>query len=125
MDIEKMYEEYTRLMEELGRTNLDDPNRPKLLDEAEQLGKLIAEYEKRDQDRLNANAQNDIREESVRVDLAKVKADRTRTWVDAATKLLSIGAGMFGVWYSYQKEEVDFTLPCRAAMDFAKNLFRR
>lgn len=124
MEIETLYAEYNRVLGELRKMKLDDPNRPELLDELEKIGKQIEGYERRDQDRLNNNARNDIAEESVRVDLAKVRSENQKTWVGAGTKALGIGAGIFGLWYSYHSENESFKLACKSALTWAKDLFR-
>lgn len=124
MDIDKLYEEYNRVIEELGKMKLDDPNRRSLLEESEMLSKQIGEYERRDQDRVNNNARNDIAEENVRVDYAKVKSENIKNGLGFGTKVLGIGAGVFGMWYSYHQENDNFKLACKSAWSFVKDLLR-
>lgn len=122
MDIEKTNEEYNRVLNDLARMMPDDPNYAKTLEAAETLAKIIGEYERRDLDRINSNVKNDISEDGLRVDMAKVKSDRTRAWLDFAKSVLGIGAAFGMGWLSYQKEEIEFTLPGRNVLDWAKRL---
>lgn len=124
MDIEKTYDEYNRVLNDLARMMPDDPNYTKTLEAAESLAKIIGDYERRDLDRINNNVRNDIQEEQLHVDMAKVKADKTRSWLGFGQSVLGLtGAVCMGV-LSYKKEMEDFVLPVRNALDWAKKLIR-
>lgn len=124
MDIEKIEREINRLSDELDRLDASDPVYRNVSENLERLTKILGEYEKRDQDRINNNVRNDINEESVRVDMAKVKTDRLREWLGLVKTGLSIGAGVGMGWIAYQGEIKEFKLPIRSLWDGAKSLIR-
>lgn len=111
MDIEQTRSEYNRLLNELARMMPDDQNYAKTLEAAESLAKIIGEYERRDLDRINNNIRNDIQEEGLRVDMAKVKSDRYRTTSELVKAGLSSGVAVGMGLLAYKKEAVDFVLP--------------
>lgn len=122
MDIEKTIGEYDRLLNELARMMPDDPKYKETLDAAEKLAKIIGEYERRDLERINNNVRNDINEENVRVDMAKVKSDRLRSWLDLAKAMVGVaGSGLLAA-IAYKGEMIDFKLPIRTLMDLGKGL---
>lgn len=124
MDIELIEKEIDRLSKELARLKPDDPNYAPVRTNLVELTKILGDYEKRDQDRINNNVRNDINEESVRVDMAKVKTDRLREWLGLVKTGLSIGAGLGMGWIAYQGEIKEFKLPIRSLWDGAKSLIR-
>jgi len=111
MDIEATREEYNRVLNELSRMMPDDPNYAKTLEAAESLAKIIGEYERRDLDRINSNIKNDISEEELRVDMAKVKADRLRSGTEVVKSVLSSAVAIGMGFLAYKNEAVDFKLP--------------
>lgn len=111
MDIEQTRTEYNRLLNELARMMPDDQNYAKTLEAAESLAKIIGEYERRDLDRIDRNIKNDIQEENLRVDMAKVKSDRYRTTSELVKAGLSSGVAIGMGLLAYKKEAVDFVLP--------------
>lgn len=111
MDIEQTREEYNRLLNELGRMMPDDPNYAKTLESAEKLARMIGEYERRDLDRINNNIRNDIQEEGLRVDQAKVKADRFRSVTELIKTAVSGGVAVGMGLLAYKNEAIDFNLP--------------
>lgn len=126
MNIEQTQAEYNRLLNELARMMPDDPNYQKTLESAEGLAKIIGEYERRDLDRINNNVRNDIQEESLQVDMAKVKADRMRSWFDLIRTTLGVGCSVGMGMLAYKNEAVDFHLPsARSVWDMAKSLIPR
>ena len=125
MDINKVYEEIDRLSAELSRLDASDPNYKPIRENLEGLYKMAADYEKRDQDRINNNIRNDISQDGVSVDMAKVKADRLRSWLDFAKTTLGIGASLGLAKIAYQGEIKDFILPIRSLWDMAKGLIPR
>ena len=83
---------------ELGKLNHDDPNRKKLLDEAETYFRIRNGYDSAEQKRLDAYAKNEIEERKIQVEEAKVQNDKRRTWVDfAKAGLFLIGGFCSGV----------------------------
>ena len=125
MDIEKMNEEVDRLRQELSRLEPADPNYRVISENLERMARVIGDVEKRDQDRLNNNARNDISEEGVRVDMAKVKTDRLREWLGVVKTGITTGAGLGMAWLAYKGEVKDFKLPIRGILDAAKSLIPR
>lgn len=111
MDIEKINREIDRLSDELNRLDAADPNYRSIRENLEGMYKMAADYEKRDQERINNNIKNDINADAVSVDMAKVKADRLRSWLGFATATLGTGAGLGLAKIAYQGEIKDFILP--------------
>lgn len=125
MDIEKTEIEYNRILNDLARMMPDDPKYKETLEAAEKLAKIIGEYERRDLERINNNVRNDINEENLRVDIAKVKTDRLREWLGLAKTGISVAASVGLGWIAYKGEIIDFKLPIRALWDGAKSLIPR
>ena len=122
MDIEKTREEYNRLLNDLARMMADDPNYAKTLEAAEKLARIIGEYERRDLDRINSNVKNDISEDELRVDMAKVKTDRLREWLGLVKTALGVGASVGMGLIAYKGDVIDFKLPIRNLWDLAKGV---
>ena len=111
MDIEATREEYNRVLNNLARMMPDDPNYAKTLEAATEIAKIIGEYERRDLDRINNNIRNDIQEEGLRVDIAKVKSDRLRSWTEVIKTAMSSAVAVSMGILAYKNEAVDFKLP--------------
>ena len=111
MDIEKTREEYNRVLEKLAGMMPDDEKYQETLKAAETLAKMIGEYERRDLDRINSNIKNDISEEELRVDMAKVKSDRLRSWTEVVKTFVSGGVAVGMGILAYKNEAIDFNLP--------------
>ena len=125
MDIEKVNREINRLSDELDRLDAGDPNYRTVSENLERLYKVVSDYEKRDQERINNNIKNDINADAVSVDMAKVKADKLRSWLDFGKTTLGIGASLGLAKIAYQGEIKDFILPIRSLWDMAKGLIPR
>lgn len=125
MDIEKVNREINRLSDELDRLDAGDPNYRTVSENLERLYRVVADYEKRDQERINNNIKNDINADAVSVDMAKVKADKLRSWLDFGKTALGIGASLGLAKIAYQGEIKDFILPIRSLWDMAKGLIPR
>lgn len=125
MDIEKVNREINRLSDELDRLDAGDPNYRTVSENLERLYRVVADYEKRDQERINNNIKNDINADAVSVDMAKVKADKLRSWLDFGKTTLGIGASLGLAKIAYQGEIKDFVLPIRSLWDMAKGLIPR
>ena len=125
MDIEKVNREINRLSDELDRLDAGDPNYRTVSENLERLYKVVSDYEKRDQERINNNIKNDINADAVSVDMAKVKADKLRSWLDFGKTTLGIGASLGLAMIAYQGEIKDFILPIRSLWDMAKGLIPR
>ena len=78
---------------ELGKLNYDDPNRKKILDEAEAYSRIRNAYDSAEQKRLDAYAKNEIEEHKLAVEEAKVGNDKRKTWVDFAKEVLFLVGG--------------------------------
>lgn len=122
MDIERTREEYNRLLEELARMMPDDPKYQETLKAAESLSKIIGEYERRDLERINSNIRNDISEEELRVNMAKVKSDRFRSWTEVLKSALGVGSSIGLGILAYHNDAIDFKLAVRSVWDMAKSL---
>lgn len=123
MDIEKVYEEIGRLAEELSRMSPTDENYRSISENMERLSRIISEYEKRDQDRVNNNVRNDIQEEQLKVDQEKIKADRARTIANVVCDAIKVLGAIYLGKSAYDGEMVKFTMPIRGLVDWCKNLF--
>lgn len=123
MDIEKVYEEVDRLTEELTRMNATDENYRYVRENIQGLSQVAGDYEKRDQDRMTNNARTDIQEEQLRVDMAKVKADKWRTAADFFKGMCCLAGSLYLGKSAYDGEMVKFVMPNRGLLDWCKNLF--
>ena len=93
------------VLERLGQTEHDDPNRKNLVNELTALSSIRVSYEQTEQTRLNNNARNDIDEEKLRIEQAKLENERDRNkaiWIQA---LLSFFAGTALTMKSYHMDE--------------------
>ena len=100
----------------------DDPMYRTIVENLDRLHKIIDAEERRDMERINNNIANEVKEDEVRVDMAKVKTDRLREWLGFGKTGLSVGASLGLGWLAYKGEVVDFKLVARNIWDVAKNL---
>ena len=93
------------LLEELGRCKFDDVKRSSIVKELDTIAKIRSNYESNEQTRLNNNRRNDIEEDKLKVEEAKLANDKLRTKVTVGQTIMfliaSIGAGVM----SYNMDE--------------------
>lgn len=95
---------------ELQRTPYNDPNRGKLLDEAELYYKVRNGYEQTEQNRLNNYVKNEIEDRKADAELKKAKNDRFRAKLGFGQALLFFFGGTisgvlgYGLDTWYQKD---------------------
>lgn len=86
--------------EELKKLSFDDQNRTKVLTEIKTLTELRSTIEENENKRLNNNAQNDIREQRLRIDDEKnqveLKRVKTERWKIVLYFLAGLGAPLGG-----------------------------
>ena len=93
------------VLERLGRMEQNDPERKSAVNELTALSSIRVSYEQTEQARLNNNARNDIDEERLKIEQAKLENDRERNkamWIQA---LLSFLAGTALTMKSYHMDE--------------------
>ena len=126
----ELYEEREReILEELGRREMTDTSRERLVKELDTIAKIKSTYEQNDQNRLNNYAKNEIEETRMEIEKAKVEVDKGKVVAGIITGLTSFfgGCGMF--WLSYHMDETqwafkdmkNFGMKC---VDGVKNLFK-
>ena len=111
MTIEVVQREHARVMEKLSVTDPLSAEYGTLLEREKELSKILFEFDKQDQDRLNNNARNDIQEEQLKIEKAKIKTG----WIGNVITIIGIGAqvgvSIFGMKYAYHQEGELFHLP--------------
>ena len=105
-----LYQEKERLIKELPRYDPTSSEYTSILARIAQIDEIIGNQEKRDRERNNDNIRNDIQEEQLKVDKAKVKADRFRTKVSLIGIGAQLAAYFFGMTYSYKQEGEKYSL---------------
>ncbi len=93
------------VLEQLGRTEHDDPNRKNLVNELTALSSIRVSYEQTEQTRLNNNARNDIDEEKLRIEQGKLENEKERNKALVAQSLLSLLVGIGLTMKSYHMDE--------------------
>lgn len=93
------------VLEQLGRTEHDDPNRKNLVNELTALSSIRVSYEQTEQNRLNNNARNDIDEEKLRIEQGKLENEKERNKTLMAQSLLSLFVGIGLTMKSYHMDE--------------------
>lgn len=93
------------VLEQLGRTEHDDPNRKNLVNELTALSSIRVSYEQTEQTRLNNNARNDIDEEKLRIEQGKLENEKERNKVLIGQSLLSLLVGVGLTMKSYHMDE--------------------
>lgn len=93
------------VLEQLGRTEHDDPNRKNLVNELTALSSIRVSYEQTEQTRLNNNARNDIDEEKLRIEQGKLENEKERNKTLMAQSLLSLLVGIGLTMKSYHMDE--------------------
>lgn len=93
---ELMEEREKEIYVELGKLKFDDPKRQKLMAEAKSLADIKNAYETTENNRLNNNARNDIEEQKLVIEEAKLRNDKRRIGVDIARIIVYTIAG-FGL----------------------------
>ena len=109
---------------ELTRMNFNDPNRGKVLGEAETYFKIRNGYDQTEQNRLNNYAKNETEDRKVDVEMKKAKNDRVRTRVDLIKAGLYFLMGIFGgfagyamdTWFQQDKRLQKFQQDCQNAV---------
>lgn len=125
MDIEALNAEFNRLQKELARLKATDPDYKPVSENLERIGRIVADYEKRDLERINSNVSNDVKEDNVRLEHEKIKTDRMREHFSLIKTVLGIGASVGMGLLAYKQETVDFHMPFRELWNTAKNLIPR
>lgn len=105
-----LYEEREHeLLDQLGRMEINDPNRDKVEKELDTLAKIRSKYLELEQNRLNNNAKNDIEEAKLLVEKSKLenekKRNRTTLWATFITTLFTTGIGYSAIMKSYHMDE--------------------
>ena len=105
-----LYEEREHeLLDQLGRMEMNDPNRDKVERELDTLAKIRAKYLELEQNRLNNNAKNDIEEAKLLVEKSKLenekRRNRTTLWATFLTTLFTTGFGYSAIMKSYHMDE--------------------
>ena len=106
---------------ELTRMTFNDPNRGKLLGEAETYFKIRNGYDQSEQNRLNNYAKNETEDRKVDVEMKKVKNDRARTRADLFKAAMFFVMGIFGgfagyamdTWFQQDKRLQKFQQDCQ------------
>lgn len=109
---------------ELTRMTFNDPNRGKVLGEAETYFKIRNGYDQTEQNRLNNYAKNETEDRKVDVEMKKAKNDRVRTRVDLIKAGLYFLMGIFGgfagyamdTWFQQDKRLQKFQQDCQNAV---------
>lgn len=93
------------VLERLGKTEHDDPNRKNLVNELTALSSIRVSYEQTEQTRLNNNARNDIDEEKLRIEQGKLENEKERNKTIMLQSLLSLLVGVGLTMKSYHMDE--------------------
>ncbi len=103
---QELYEEREHeILEKLGRMEPDDPNRKALVSELSALSSIRVSYEQTEQTRLNNNRKNDIDEDRLRIEQAKLQNDQERNKTLLLQFLLSLAVGTGLTFKSYHMDE--------------------
>lgn len=118
------------MLEELGKTPFNDPNRLKLVESLDTIAKIRVNYDQLDQTRLNNNAKNDIEEEKLVIEHKKIENDKERIWASVITGLVSFFGGVSVVRWSYKMDEnnwayKDMKMFGTKAIDSVKGIFKK
>lgn len=99
-DIVELVEDRMReLLDNLGKSPIDNPKREAVVRELESYSKIVDQYEARDQRRMDNNAKNDIEEQRIVIDQMKVLNDKARNRSEMIKWIFYIlGSGGFGFW---------------------------
>lgn len=128
--LEKLKKRADELLVELGKTQMGTPAYKSISEDLERVYKMIADLEKRDQDRLNSNARNEIEELKVGIEERELEVRRHAQNVSLIQagiySLTTVGLGV----YSYMANKTgmaDRTLKDTAQkmLDMVRGLIRR
>lgn len=128
--LEKLRKRADELLVELGKTQMGSPAYKSISEDLERVYKMIADLEKRDQDRLNSNARNEIEELKVGIEERELEVRRHAQNVSLIQagiySLTTVGLGV----YSYMANKTgmaDRTLKDTAQkmLDMVRGLIRR
>lgn len=128
--LEKLRKRADELLVELGKTQMGTPAYKSISEDLERVYKMIADLEKRDQDRLNSNARNEIEELKVGIEERELEVRRHAQNVSLIQagiySLTTVGLGV----YSYMANKTgmaDRTLKDTASkmLDMVRGLIRR
>lgn len=126
METDGLNERIEELTEELGKREFEDPMCDKLVERISILGKVVEAADRRDSERLASYRQNDINEDKLKLEDARIKADIANSRRDLLGKIIStVGTlvGSFGLAYlSFKGEWLENLLKDRTLWDLAKAL---
>jgi len=91
---------------ELGKLKYDDGNRQKVFNEWKGIAEVRNNDMKVEQARLDSNTKNELDEERLAIDKAKVKAENKRFVADLLKIVAAVGIGIGGNYMSYRMDEV-------------------
>ena len=96
------------VLEELGKMGLTDPHRKDLTAELNTYSTIRNAYEKSEQNRLENNAKNDVKEEMLKIQADKAKTERQKVILGAVQFVAGIAIGGAFQWKSYHMDEKGF-----------------
>lgn len=119
--IAKIDERCNEILDDLGKTKMDDPSYGNKVKNLETLSKIKADQETRDQTRMNNNARNDIEEVKVRLEEEKLKVQKQGQVLSGFQTFGYAGLACLFAKISYKGDLTG--LANRPIMDMGKNLF--
>lgn len=128
--LEKLRKRADELLVELGKTQMGTPAYRSISEDLERVYKMIADLEKREQDRLNSNARNEIEEVKVQLEEKELEvkkhAQNVSLFQAGIYSLTTVGLGV----YSYVANKTgmaDKTLKetGQKMLDMVRGLIRR
>ena len=93
-----------QLYKELDRYEPTDPNYKKIVENIEDLSRVLETYKQIELKRLDNNAKNDIEEQKLVIDMQKVQNDKARNigeWMGRVLYAAMIGGS---AWFSYNQD---------------------
>lgn len=97
------------VLEKLGQMELTDPHRKDLTAELSAYSTIRNAYETTEQKRLENNAKNDIKEETLRIQVEKAKVEKQKMILGAAQFVVGIVIGGVFQMKSYHMDEKGFS----------------
>lgn len=119
--MDKIDERCNEILEDLGKTKMDDAAYGTKVKNLETLTKIKADQETRDQNRTNNNARNDIEEIKVRLEEEKLKVQKQGQILSVVQ---TVGYGGLACLFAKISYKGDLTgLANRPIMDMGRKLF--